>query len=257
MRKKLVNIGIIISFFVLMPLGNIFGKNDSADGVINHVITNQKIVAITFDADMTLKMLNDLRAGKVRGWYNEKVIKTLNERKIPATLFLTGLWIETYPNQTIKLSQNPLFEIANHSYSHRGFTNNCFNLGAVPLNQRVEEIIKTDKLLSKYAKSYKKFFRFPGLCSNASDIMIAKKLGYISIGGTISGFDAFENNPQKIIRNIVSQVKPGDIIVLHMNGNKNSPATDIALPKIIQNLQEKKYKFVKISELLKSRGLSL
>jgi Polysaccharide deacetylase len=87
----------------------------------DHAATNQKIVALTFDADMTPGMLRELKNGKVASWYNEKVIAALRQQQAPATLFLTGLWIETYPDATKQLAADPLFELGNHSYSHGAF----------------------------------------------------------------------------------------------------------------------------------------
>src|SRR6516164_197119 len=63
----------------------------------DHAVTGQKVVALTFDADMTPRMSNDLKTGKITSWYNQRVIATLREEYVPATLFLAGLWIERYP----------------------------------------------------------------------------------------------------------------------------------------------------------------
>ncbi|HEX3939452.1 MAG TPA: hypothetical protein VHX43_18270, partial [Xanthobacteraceae bacterium] len=44
---------------------------------------------------------------------------------------------------------------------------------------------------------------------------------------------------------------PGSIVVLHMNGGRDAPATGAALPDIIARLRAEGYSFVKISDLLK------
>lgn len=80
---------------------------------------------------MTLKMRDELKSGRVASWYNANVIAVLQRENISATLFLTGLWIEAYPEITKQLSQNPLFELGNHSYSHDGFRSPCYGLPAV------------------------------------------------------------------------------------------------------------------------------
>ncbi len=95
----------------------------------DHAVTDQKVVALTFDADMTLRMSNELKTGKIASWYNQRVVATLREEQVPATLFLAGLWIERYPVVTQDLSADPLFEIGNHSYSHPGFRSPCYGLG--------------------------------------------------------------------------------------------------------------------------------
>jgi peptidoglycan/xylan/chitin deacetylase (PgdA/CDA1 family) len=116
----------------------------------DRAVTSRKLVALTFDADMTPKMLNELKSRRVASWYNQRVIATLREAHIPATLFLAGLWIERYPALTRDLSADPLFEIGNHSYSHPGFRSPCYSLGSIRKSDQVAEVQRTDALLRKY-----------------------------------------------------------------------------------------------------------
>lgn len=218
--------------------------------VINKIDTKQKILALTFDADMTPGMEYSLRSGIVKSWYNEKLIKELNETQAPATLFLTGLWIKNYPETTKELAANPLFEIASHSYSHPAFSLPCFGLKAIPDSSDEEEIAKTDELLKLYAPNYKKYFRFPGLCYDKFDVAAAEKHGYKIIHGDVIGGDGFTNNAEGIASLVVARAKPGSIIILHMHGHPNAPKTADAVPEIIRRLKEKGYSFAKVSELL-------
>ncbi len=63
--------------------------------------------------------------------------------------------------------------------------------------------------------------------------------------------DGFQKDKNKIVRNVVSKVKPGSIVVLHMMGGPNAPKTAEALSIIIEKLKDKGYQFVKVSDLLK------
>jgi peptidoglycan/xylan/chitin deacetylase (PgdA/CDA1 family) len=217
----------------------------------DHAATSQKIVALTFDADMTPGMLHELKSGKVASWYNEKVIEALRQQRAPATLFLTGLWIETYPDATKQLAADPLFELGNHSYSHGAFYSPCYSLFPIPQSRQAAEVQKTDDLLKQYAVSYKKYFRFPGLCSDAQAMKTVEDQGYTVIGGDVDGADAFEKSPKWVASDVVSHVRPGSIVVLHMHGGPNAPATAGALPDIITRLRSEGYTFVKVSDLLK------
>lgn len=222
-------------------------------GELEQVTTTRKVVALTFDADMTPKMLRELRDGKVASWYNEDVIAVLEKENVPATLFLTGMWIETYATTTRELSSNPLFEIGNHSYSHGGFSSPCRGLNKMKESQDVPEIEKTDALLKKFAISYKKYFRFPGLCYDADDVRKAQNLGYTVIGGDIHAGDGFQSHADRIITNVVTHVRPGSIIVLHMNGGLDAPKTADALPGIIAKLKAEGYSFLKVSDLIRTQ----
>ncbi len=211
---------------------------------------SDKVVALTFDADMTPYMLKRLQHKEVSSWYNSAVIEALEEAQVPATLFLTGMWIETYATTTRLLSENPLLELGNHSYTHGGFTHNCYGLANVPEANDLAEILKTDALLQKYATRYVKLFRFPGLCHDAEDLSIVSKAGYTVVDGDIHGDDGFQKNPEIITEHVLREVRPGSIIVLHMHGGPNAPQTAAALPSIIKTLREKGYTFVKVSDLL-------
>ena len=217
----------------------------------DHASTSQKVVALTFDADMTPGMLSELKSGKVASWYNEKVIAALRQQQVPATLFLTGLWIEAYSAVTSDLSADPLFELGNHSYSHGAFHSPCYRLFPIPESKQAAEVQKTDDLLRKYAPSYKKYFRFPGLCSDARAAKTVEDQGYVVIGGDVDGADAFERNSKWIVSDVVANVRPGSIVVLHMHGGPNAPETAVALPDIIKKLRSEGYTFVKVSDLLK------
>ncbi len=216
----------------------------------DHAATDKKIVALTFDADMTPGMLNELRSKKVASWYNEKVIAALRQEQVPATLFMTGLWIEAYSDVTRDLSADPLFELGSHSYSHGAFHSPCYRLSPIPEAKQVDEIQKTDTLLKKYTVSYKKYFRFPGLCYDAQSARKVTDQGYTVVGGDVDGADAFVNNPKWTASDIVTHVHPGSIVVLHMHGGRNAPDTAAALPDTIKRLRAEGYTFVKVSDLL-------
>lgn len=217
----------------------------------DHAATNQKIVALTFDADMTPGMLRELKNGKVASWYNRAVIEALRRERVPATLFLTGLWIEAYSDAVKDLGADPLFELGNHSYSHGAFHSPCYGLFPIPEPKQADEVEKTDALLRKYAASYQKYFRFPGLCSDAQAMRTVQSQGYTAIGGDVDGADAFEKSPKWVAADVVAHVRPGSIVVLHMNGGRDAPATGDALPDMIAKLRAAGYGFVKVSDLLK------
>ena len=128
---------------------------------VARVETTEKVIALTFDADIYSRAQEEMARKREVSFYDKKLISFLEEEKIRATLFLSGLWIEAYPKTTEELAQNPLFEIGNHSYSHPSFIKKCFNMPPIPNSQDREQIEKTEELLKKHAPNFKKYFRFP------------------------------------------------------------------------------------------------
>ena len=78
-------------------------------GVKSRIDTSEKVAAITLDAC----------GGKRGSGFDRELIDFLRSEKIPATLFLTALWIDANPGLTEELSRDPLFEIENHGYRHK------------------------------------------------------------------------------------------------------------------------------------------
>lgn len=221
-------------------------------GVILNGSRQKKQVALTFDADMTPGMKKMLINNNVKTYYDESVIETLRKTNTKATLFLSGMWIELYPETTAELAKDPLFELGNHSYSHGSFSGSCYGLRQMDPTQIIEEIGVTQKLLSDYTGKRNILFRFPGGCYNEKAVQLVHEAGANVIQWDVAGVDGFNKNVNIIIHNVVDKIQNGSIIVLHMNGPANEPKTAEALPQIIEIIKNKGFKFVKVSELLHS-----
>lgn len=217
--------------------------------IFNGARVNRK-VALTFDADMTHEMKAQIESEFLDKSINEKVIEILEKSNTKATLFLSGMWIEMHREETSALAANSLFELANHSYSHPSFSGDCYGLISADPQHKADEIIKTQELLYALTGEENDLFRFPGGCYSASDLDMLSLLEINSIQWDVIGGDGFNDDPASIEREVISAVRPGSIIVLHMNGYPNSPTTHQALPGIIFALKSKGYEFVTVSELL-------
>ena len=215
--------------------------------------TKGKKVALTFDADMTPEMLTRLQNGQVPEQFNREVIRQLVKTGTPATLFITGMWAELYPQKVKSFSSNPLFEIGNHTYDHKGFTGDCYGLPATngPAAQRAE-VSKTQRILKGITGQTPFWFRYPGLCHTDADLQLVAAEGAQPVDGLASG-DAFQSNPQTIVNTVLSEVKPGSIIVMHMMGAPNAPASGEALKTLIPALKQQGYDLVSLSRLVPAR----
>lgn len=235
------------------PYDNRALEGSMSANVIFHGPRDKKKIAITFDAEMTDGMKADLVSGRVQSSYDKKIIDVLNQTQTKATLFLTGLWIEIYPQVTKELSQNPLFELGSHSYTDSSYYGFCYGLKQLDNTLKIEEIGATEKLLREHAGIDNRLFRFPGGCYTPADVKLVNNADDTVVHWDVSGSDGFNTSAQQIVNNVVDNVQNGSIIVLHMNGAPNVPKTAEALPVIIATLKAKGFEFVKVSELL---GLS-
>ena len=205
-------------------------------------------VALTFDADMTPGMLQQLRSGAVRSWYNADVRQVLEENQVPATLFLTGLWAQTYPDVARDLAHDPLFEIGSHTYDHAAFRTPCY--GLAPALDRTAEITQAAAQIQAATGVAPRLLRFPGDCYDRSDVQLAAGLGYRVISGDVRGGDAFNQSAVSIAATVLGALKPGSIVLLHLHGGPNAPMTAQALRLVIPAIRQRGLGFTTVSRLL-------
>jgi peptidoglycan/xylan/chitin deacetylase (PgdA/CDA1 family) len=147
-----------------------------------------------------------------------------------------------------KLSGNPLLEIGNHSFDHGAFSRPCY--GLPPAKEKTAEVTKTQEILYRVSGKLPTFFRFPGGCASVIDHARVYLLGVRAVGWDVNSADAFSDDGQKIVERVLSNTQGGSIIVMHLSGSPNAPATALVLPTIIKGLRDRGFSFVTISELI-------
>lgn len=68
-------------------------------GVYFHGDRNSKKIALTFDADMTFGMQQMLDSGRVKSFYDDRLIAELINLNAPATLFCPGCGLKNILRQ--------------------------------------------------------------------------------------------------------------------------------------------------------------
>lgn len=217
--------------------------------VVDHGPRTGNLVALTFDADMTDSMLAQLKNGHVKSYANVRIIELLERDKIPATFFLTGKWVQRYPELTERLAGNPRFELANHTYGHQAFTGDCYSLPRIPPPAMTEDVAKTFKIIERYGGRQTRYFRFPGLCHDRAALRAMSSLGLTVVDGDVVSGDPFATDWRPIVNAVLKKVKPGSVIILHVT-EANARFTDEALPHILKGLAERDLKPATLSEVL-------
>jgi peptidoglycan/xylan/chitin deacetylase (PgdA/CDA1 family) len=206
-------------------------------------VSKSKVVYLTFDADMTPFMKKKLDDKKVSSYYSKDLVNYLESEKIPATIFVAGMFAEVYPDLIREMAKYPNIEIANHSYDHPGFQSPCYKLKIINTDEeKIGQMEKTQRILTELTGIVPKYFRHPGLCHNQQDDLLAKKIGLtVSDSGLTSG-DSYYKNPKDIIKKVLSEVQDGSVIIMHLGG-PNAPATYDAVKEIVSKLKEGGYTF--------------
>ncbi len=214
--------------------------------------TDQPVVALTFDLDMTAEMAAQWRSRAVPAWINLDALSVLRATGTHATLFITGMWAELYPELARSLANDPNFEIANHSYSHPAFHRPCYRLGGLGPGGATWQITHAQAVLSRVTGVTPSYFRFPGGCYDPPALDAVHAAGLIPVGWTVNAMDAFNPNAVGVASTVLTQVKPGAIVMMHLHGGANAPATGTVLRMIIPALRQRGYHFVTVSELMQT-----
>lgn len=198
----------------------------------NNVDTEELVVALTYDDGPNPP-------------YTNQLIGLLERFQIKATFFVTGEKV-LENSETVRQLVSAGHEIGNHSYSHQKM------IWKTPSFIK-SEINKTDQLLHKIGVKNKINFRAPYGLKLLVLPYILSKLGKANILWNVDSKDYQESNPEVIANNVIENVSPGSIILLHdgsAEGNSDRSVTITATEIVIEKLQAQGYKFKTVSELI-------
>jgi peptidoglycan/xylan/chitin deacetylase (PgdA/CDA1 family) len=208
-------------------------------GVKTRLNTYQKILALTFDAC----------GGPKGNGYDAKLIDFLTSEAIPATLFISGKWMDANPEIFQTLSRNPLFEIENHGLTHRPCSATGRSVYGIKGTKSVGDIydeiegnaLKILNLIGRRPKYYR-----PGAAySDEICPEIASALGYDVVGFSVRG-DAGATYSTKQIKEVLLHSAPGSIILMHLNHPEGKTADGVSA--VIPELKKRGFRFVHLSE---------
>jgi len=167
-----------------------------------------------------------------------RILKTLEEHNAYATFFVRGDNAERHP-QLLKQIAAGGHEIGNHSYSHETVSSE---------DAAKEELRKTDDAIGQVTGRDVRLFRPPKGIKNCELTRQALKAGYVVVLWTISSADSRPIAPEVIASNVIHTPNPGDIVIMH--DGEGHTATADALPKVLDALEKKGYRFVTVPDLL-------
>jgi len=208
-------------------------------GVKTRLNTDQKVLALTFDACGGPKGSN----------YDEKLIRYLENEKIPATLFISGKWIDANPDILQTLSRDPLFEIENHGLNHKPCSVIGRSVYGIEGTKSVGEIygeieLNALKILNLTGRKTK-YYRPGTAYSDEICVEIANALGYEVVNFSVRG-DAGATYSKKEVREALLHSAPASIVLMHMNHSEVQTAQGVM--EAIPELRKRGFRFVKVSD---------
>lgn len=216
---------------------------EDVTGVTTKFHSDKKEIALTFDA---------CGGSERSSQYDEGLIDFLILHHIPATLFINARWIDTNPQVFLKLSRNPLFEIANHGTAHKPLSvegKSVYGIqGTSSPDDVMSEIQGNNEKIEKLTRKRPRFFRAGTAYYDEQAVAIARSMG-MEIGGfSILGDAGATFSAPKVAQQLIS-AKNGDIVIFHMNHPEGGTREGVA--QGIEVLLAEGFSFVRLSDVKK------
>ena len=214
---------------------------DRLAGIITHFEPGGKVIALTFDA---------CGSGKKDGGYDAELIAYLKREKVPATLFISGLWADKHPEIVKALAADPLFNIENHGLHHRPCSVNgrsAYHIrGTKDPGEVVDEVeLNTRKLVELTGVKPHLFRSATAMYDNVA-LKIVEELGYTAVGYNLLG-DAGATYTASQVKAALLRANPGDIVLFHMNHPEGETCEGIK--EAIPALKKQGFSFEVLSKL--------
>lgn len=187
---------------------------------------DDKVVALTFDDGPSQ--------------YTDKILQILKKHNAYATFFVVGNKVSFY-DDTLREILKQGSEIGNHSYSHKLLTR-------LSEEEFKEDLNKTQETIKKITGFTPKVFR-PTYGGYTSKIKKYTDLSFVLWDVDSRDWEVKKKN--KILKNVLPNVKSGSIVLMHDNHEYSLKALDT----MIKELKADGYKFVTVSELLEFKNL--
>nr|NNM91215.1 polysaccharide deacetylase family sporulation protein PdaB [Bacilli bacterium] len=228
MLRRFTSMGLVLSLLFTSLPSMAFAAQQEPPQAIYRVHTNDKVVALTFDISW-----GSHRADPILDLLKNKDVKN-------ATFFLSGPWV-MHHQETAKRIKALGFEIGSHGYKHSDFTDH--NDAWIR-----EQVQKAEHSLQETLQIKPQYIRTPNGDFDERVLKVLTTMHYRVIQWRTDSLDWMNPGVDRIISRVLTRVVPGDIVLLH--ASDSCQQTHLALPRIIDGLREKGYRFVTISQLL-------
>lgn len=177
--------------------------------------------------------------------YTAQILDILKEKQVPATFFVTGHYLKTQPDLVRRMVREGHI-VGNHSWSHPDLTqvsDERFRQELERVEQEFERITGEKKMA---------YLRPPRGIFSERTLALSAELGYRNVFWSLAFVD-WQTDRQRgwqyAYRNIMDQIHPGAVILLHTVSRDNAEA----LAKVIDDLKAQEYQFASLDDLVEDQ----
>lgn len=188
------------------------------------------------------------------GAYDAELIHLLVALRVPATLFVTKRWLDRHAAAAQELiAQRDLFELEDHGTAHvpaivatPGTRQTLYGMPVQPDVEHLQaEVLGAADRIRALSGRAPRYFRGAGAAYDEAGRRTIEALG-LQIAGFSVNADAGATLPAAAVAARLRGVKPGDIVIAHMNhpGRGTAAGFAAALPGLLA----RGLRFVKLSQ---------
>lgn len=200
--------------------------NPASSGALN---LNAPMVALTFDDGP-----NNSTTGRI--------LDVLEQYGCHATFFVVGSRLKSNA-LSVQRASSIGCEIGSHSYDHA-------KLQDMKASSIKKEFSKTNDILKELIGKKAPIVRTP---YGTTDKKVLKAVKYPVILWSIDSRDWETRSKKKTVKNIMKNVKDGDIILMHDLYEETAAAVEVIVPKLLNQ----GYQLVTVSEMMEAKGIKL
>jgi peptidoglycan/xylan/chitin deacetylase (PgdA/CDA1 family) len=160
------------------------------------------------------------------GGFDVHLLQALIDWKVPATIFVTGIWLARHPEALAQMMAHPrLFRFGNHGARHQ----------AMVLGERLiygqktvgtidaarEEVLEGGRLIEQATGVRPRWFRGATALYSPSLLPMIGSWGYRVAGFSLNG-DEGATLPAQAVAARIGRAKAGDVIIAHINQPQRS-----------------------------------
>lgn len=211
------------------PVGNATKEELAAYNAWYVGDTSKKTIYLTFDA------------GYENG-YTAEILDVLKKCEVPAAFFLVGTYMEENPDLVKRMAEEGHI-VGNHTMHHP-------DMSAIAEAAAFEkELTEVEQVYQEITgKKMQKFYRPPQGKFSASNLEMAKKLGYQTVFWSLAYVDWYEHQQptrEEALAKLLPRTHNGAVILLHSTSKTNAQV----LEELMTKWKEEGYQFEALEKL--------
>jgi peptidoglycan/xylan/chitin deacetylase (PgdA/CDA1 family) len=181
-----------------------------------------------------------------------RLLEVLSQHGVQATFFLIGRYVRQRPEIVRDIVH------AGHIVGNHTFTHPLLTFKTEPAIR--QELSECRSALQDAIGEHANFFRPPFGGRRPAVLRIARELGMSPVLWNVTGYDWNAPPGAEIERKVASQIRGGDVILLHDGGHNQMGAdrsqTVIATDRLIARYKAEGYDFVSVPRMMQKNSIS-